>query len=112
NKFKVAQAAFFYGVNMTALLNKEPARTIRLYGILGATFGREYKLSVVSPKEAIRALCVIVPGFERFLNTSKQRGLAYAVFSCKRNLISDELDMDKGFDDNEPYYGNSASMKL
>ena len=99
NKFKVAQAAFFYGVNMTVLLNKEPARTIRLYGILGATFGREYKLSVASPKEAIRALCVIVPGFERFLNTSKQRGLTYAVFSGKRNLISDELDMDKGCDD-------------
>ncbi|MBN6597070.1 tail assembly protein [Citrobacter sp. RHB21-C05] len=80
---------------MTALLNVEPVRTIRLYGVLGATFGREYRLSVASPKEAIRALCVLIPGFERFLNTSKQRGLTYAVFSGKRNLSNDELIMDQ-----------------
>ena len=80
---------------MAALLNVEPVRTIRLYGVLGATFGREYRLSVASPKEAIRALSVIVPGFERFLNTSKQRGLTYAVFSGKRNLLNDELSMDR-----------------
>lgn len=76
-------------------LTGQPMRTIRLYGILGSTFGREFKLSVASPKEAIRALCVIVPGFERFLNTSKQRGLTYAVFSGKRNLNDDELSMDQ-----------------
>lgn len=70
-------------------------RTIRLYGILGATFGREFKLSVSSPKEAVRALCVILPGFERYLNTSKQRGLTYAVFSGKRNLNNDEIVMDQ-----------------
>ena len=70
-------------------------RTVRLYGVLGATFGREFQLSVASPKEAIRALCVIVPGFERFFNTSKQRGLTYAVFSGKRNLNDDELSMDQ-----------------
>jgi len=72
----------------------ESVRTVRLYGVLGSTFGREFQLSVASPKEAIRALCVIVPGFERFLNTSKQRGLTYAVFSGKRNLNDDELFMD------------------
>lgn len=76
-------------------LTGQPMRTIRLYGILGSTFGREFKLSVASPKEAVRALCVIVPGFERFLNTSKQRGLTYAVFSGKRNLNDDELSMDQ-----------------
>ncbi|WP_336222757.1 tail assembly protein [Enterobacter bugandensis] len=76
-------------------LTGQPMRTIRLYGILGSTFGREFKLSVASPKEAIRALCVIVPGFERFLNTSKQRRLTYAVFSGKRNLNDDELSMDQ-----------------
>ena len=73
----------------------EPVRIVRLYGVLGTTFGREFQLSVASPKEAIRALCVIVPGFERFLNTSKQRGLTYAVFSGKRNLNNDELVMDQ-----------------
>jgi len=76
-------------------LTGQPMRTIRLYGILGSTFGREFKLSVASPKEAVRALCVILPGFERFLNTSKQRGLTYAVFSGKRNLNDDDLSMDQ-----------------
>ncbi|WP_421533019.1 tail assembly protein [Lelliottia amnigena] len=82
-----------------SLFFAESQRTIRLYGVLGATFGREFKLSVASPKEAIRALCVIVPGLERFLNTSKQRGLTYAVFSGKRNLQNDELVMDQSFAD-------------
>lgn len=44
-----------------SILAAESKRIIRLYGILGATFGREFQLSVASPKEAIRALCVIVP---------------------------------------------------
>ncbi|HBM7351615.1 tail assembly protein [Klebsiella oxytoca] len=71
-------------------------RNIRLYGILGTTFGREYRLSVASPGEAVRALCVIVTGLERFLNTSRQRGLTFAVFSDRRNLSHEELEMDKG----------------
>ncbi|AFJ47133.1 tail assembly protein [Shimwellia blattae] len=68
--------------------------TIRLYGILGATFGREFWLAVSSASEAIRALNILLPGFERFLNTSQQRGLTYAVFSGKRNLAAEELGMD------------------
>lgn len=79
-----------------SILTIEPIRIVRLYGVLGATFGREFKLVVSTPKEAVRALCVIVPGFERFMNTSKQRGLTYAVFSGRRNLINDELSMDEG----------------
>lgn len=74
-------------------------RTIRLYGVLGATFGRVHHMAVETPREAIRALCVVIPGFERFLNTSRRRGLTYAVFSGKRNLVQDELSMDKGNDD-------------
>ncbi|OAE43115.1 phage tail protein [Enterobacter cloacae] len=80
---------------MFVIKTHDSIRTIRLYGILGATFGREFKLSVSSPKEAVRALCVILPGFERYLNTSKQRGLTYAVFSGKRNLNNDEIVMDQ-----------------
>ena len=41
---------------MAISLDMEQLRTVRLYGVLGATFGREYRLSVASPKEAIRAL--------------------------------------------------------
>lgn len=42
-------------------------KTIRLYGELGKRFGREFQLDVQSPAEAIRALRVIVPGFQAYL---------------------------------------------
>ncbi|WBV23045.1 tail assembly protein [Pantoea piersonii] len=74
-------------------------RTIRLYGVLGATFGRVHRMAVETPQEALRALCVVIPGFERFLNTSKKRGLTYAIFSGKRNIGQDELLMDKSIED-------------
>ncbi|MBE5251720.1 tail assembly protein [Mixta mediterraneensis] len=69
-------------------------RTIRLYGVLGATFGRVHHMAVETPREAIRALCVVIPGFERFLNTSRKRGLTYAVFSGRQNLAVEELEAD------------------
>jgi len=56
-------------------------------------------MSVETPQEAIRALCVVLPGFERFLNNSKKRGITYAVFSGKRNIGKDELEIDRGDDD-------------
>ena len=42
-------------------------KTIRLYGELGKRFGREFKIDVQSPAEAVRALRVIVPGFQAYL---------------------------------------------
>ncbi|PRD13968.1 tail assembly protein [Pantoea coffeiphila] len=74
-------------------------RTIRLYGILGKTFGRVYRLAVATPKEAVKALSVMIPGFEVFINNSRQRGLTYAVFSGKRNIGAQELDMDNSAED-------------
>ncbi|MDX7989153.1 tail assembly protein [Xenorhabdus sp. 12] len=70
----------------------ETVRIIRLYGVLGALFGREHKLAVSSPQEAIRALSVLIDGFEKFLLNAKERGLTFAVFSGKRNISRDELD--------------------
>jgi len=74
-------------------------RTIRLYGVLGKTFGRIYRLAVATPKEGLKALCVLVPGLETFINNSKQRGLTFAVFSGKRNITAQELDMDNSAED-------------
>ncbi|MDE1496539.1 tail assembly protein [Xenorhabdus bovienii] len=68
-------------------------RTIRLSGVLISQFGREYKLAVSSPIEAIRALSVIIDGFEKFLLTAKERGLTFAVFIGKRNISRDELEL-------------------
>lgn len=66
-------------------------RTIRLYGVLGSKFGREYRLDCNSPADAVQALCNMVPGFEQFMRTADQKGLVFAVFSGKRNLSEDEL---------------------
>lgn len=74
-------------------------RNIRLYGVLGATFGRVFRMEVDSPREAIRALCVVLPGFEAFLNNSKKRGLTYAIFSGKKNIGIEELEIDRGDED-------------
>ena len=66
-------------------------RTIRLYGKLGTKFGRIHRLAVRSAAEAIRALCVVKPGFERELMTSRDRGIGYAVFLDKKNLKQEQL---------------------
>lgn len=68
-------------------------RTIKLYGVLRKHFGREYSLDVDSVRDAITALCAMVPGFEKFLTTGEERGLAFTVFSGTRNLGNQELDL-------------------
>ncbi|MCL8303189.1 tail assembly protein, partial [Pseudomonas mosselii] len=50
-------------------------RTVKLYGVLRKHFGREYLLDVQSPRDAVQALCILVPGFEKFLATGEERGL-------------------------------------
>lgn len=77
----------------------ENLRTIRLYGKLGAQFGRVHRLAVDSTAEAIRALCVLVPGFERELMTSRDRGVRYACFVGKQNIGKDDLLLRAGGDD-------------
>ena len=52
-------------------------RTVRLYGKLGARFGRIHRLAVASAAEAVRALCALRPGFERELMTSREKGVGY-----------------------------------
>ncbi len=66
-------------------------RTIRLYGKLGALYGRTFTMAVSTPAEAVRALCSQLPGFERFLMHAKDRGMAFAVFIGRRNIGEDEL---------------------
>ena len=76
---------------MSALaINYQPMTTILLYGQL-RQFGRSFRLSVRSPAEAIKALCVQIPGFERFLSNAKSKGVEFAVFRGKTNIGEGEL---------------------
>lgn len=49
-------------------------RTIRLYGALGEQFGRIWRLDVKSPAEAVRALCLQLPGFRQYLQKNSAPG--------------------------------------
>lgn len=68
---------------------------IELGGQLGKLFGKVHYRCVTTPKEAMRALCCTIPGFEKFMNTSHQRGLLYHVFKGRekqrRDLGADDL---------------------
>jgi len=72
-------------------------RKIKLYGVLRQRFGRQYIFDVHTPRDAIQALCEMVPGFEKFLLTGEERGLVFTVFCGTRNLCADDLDL-KGDD--------------
>ena len=76
----------------------ERIRTVRLYGWLGRAFGREHRLAVASPAEAVRALCALLPGFEKALADSDERGVRFACFAGRRNLAEDELGLPVGDD--------------
>ncbi|MGL2989753.1 tail assembly protein [Acinetobacter nosocomialis] len=60
-------------------------KTIRLYGILGQKFGREFKLDVANSREAMRALSVQIVGFEHFMLHAHEQGLRFAVFLKSKN---------------------------
>ncbi|WLG53997.1 tail assembly protein [Pseudomonas extremorientalis] len=66
----------------------QPLTTVLLYGQL-RQFGRSFRLSVRSPAEAIKALCVQIPGFERFISNAKSRGIEFAIFRG-RNAIGEK----------------------
>jgi len=60
--------------------------TIRLYGALGARFGRVHRLAVQTSAEAVKALCVNFDGLESYLMNAKKNGMVFAVFRGKRNI--------------------------
>ena len=72
-------------------MSQEIMVKIELGGVLGKTFGKTHQRLINTTSEAVRALCCTIPGFEQFLNTSKSRGLTYAVFRGKKNIGVDDL---------------------
>lgn len=68
-------------------------KTIILHGILAKKFGKSFNLAVSSTKEAMRALCVQLIGFEAFMMNAHRQGLRFAVFHDKQNVGESELEM-------------------
>ena len=71
-------------------------KTIKLYGVLGKKFGKEFHLAVESTREAVKALSVQVPGFEQFMLTAHEQGLAFAVFQDDENISEEQIDFETG----------------
>ncbi|WP_448652706.1 tail assembly protein [Pseudomonas fluorescens] len=80
-------------------MHHEKVRTVRLYGSLGASFGRVHRLAVRNASEAIHALCILVPGFERFLMESKDQGVTYSIFLGRENIGHERLRAPPGASD-------------
>lgn len=79
-----------------SMMIKDELKTIRVYGPLRKFKALEkglIRLAVQTPAEAIKALSTIVPGFQKFLADSKSMGLTFAVFTGKRNIGRDELEL-------------------
>lgn len=69
-------------------------KTIKLYGVLGKKFGKEFKLAVESTREAVKALSVQVPGFEQFMLNAHEQGLTFAIFQDDENISEDQVDFE------------------
>lgn len=78
--------AFSFGAEM-----KEVMSRIELNGPLGKKFGNVHYRLISTTKEAVVALAKTIPGFEKFMITSKDRGLTYAVFKNEKNIGLDDL---------------------
>ena len=72
----------------------EILREVRLYGHLGKRFGRIHHLAVETTAEAVRALCVVIEGFERYVLQHSAPG--YRVWAGRANLGADDLAQPVG----------------
>ncbi|AZE96623.1 Phage protein [Pseudomonas orientalis] len=68
-------------------------RTIKLGGVLGKKFGKEYHLDLYGIHDAMTALCMMKPGFEKYMRSAEERGMVFAVFVDERNIGTEELEM-------------------
>lgn len=53
--------------------------TIRLLGEAGRRYGRKFQLAVKTPAEAVRALCLQIPGLRLYLLESGEKGIDWRV---------------------------------
>jgi predicted phage tail protein len=52
---------------------------IKLLGELGRRFGREFQLAVRTPAEALRALCMQIPGMRQYFLDSGEKGIDWRI---------------------------------
>lgn len=71
-------------------------KKIILLGELGKKFGREFNLSVKTPAEAVRALCINFPALKQYLIDSDKRNIGYKVLVDKQEQKIEEIHNPSG----------------
>lgn len=71
---------------MSEVIGAQDLREVRLYGHLAKRFGRVHTLAVKTCREAVQALCVLLPGFERHILAHNMPG--YHVFGGRRAVAN------------------------
>ncbi|UAN44807.1 tail assembly protein [Serratia sp. JSRIV001] len=74
----------------------QTTRLIRLGGQLGKKFGKTHRLVVADTREALRALCITLPGFESFMMNAHKDGVQFAFFNGSQNIGLAEFATSKG----------------
>lgn len=69
----------------------EMVRTVVFTGPLAEKFGEKFEFAANSIAEVTRALCVMVPGFEKFMMESKDNDMAFAVLVDDQDYGEEEL---------------------
>ena len=64
--------------------------TIRLLGEAGRRYGRRFQLAVKTPAEALRALCLQIPGLRQYLMESGDKGINWRVVTDHAEGLEDE----------------------
>jgi len=64
--------------------------TIRLLGEAGRRYGRRFQLAVKTPAEALRALCLQIPGLRQYLLESGDKGIDWRVVTDHAEGLEDE----------------------
>ena len=76
--------------------------TIRLLGEAGRRYGRRFQLAVKTPAEALRALCLQIPGLRQYLLESGEKGIDWRVVT----------DHAEGLDEDQMLWPLSKRMVL
>lgn len=71
-------------------------KTIMLHGVLAEKFGKEFRLAVLTPKEATHAIACQLPEFKLFMLQAEQNGMRFAVFADEKNLGENDIDSVTG----------------
>jgi predicted phage tail protein len=66
-------------------------REIVLHGALARRYGKHHRFAVETAAEAVRALAANFPGFEQYLATSHEHGVAYQVWVNGENVGAEDL---------------------